>query len=466
MSYLRRLTRAANHPFSNNSMLSTILLFFLFVSQSFSLEGKPSETTSVAVLSGDFERITYTLPSADGLHSLQFANLNSDDWPDVIISVYAHLNHQNGVYVYLHTQNRLHPYESCTRYPVSKQLRNFAVGDVDGDGDLDLVVPDSGLTNKAGFIAGNSSIQVLCNDGRGAFSPGQKIPVHYPKVNWPVTRRQNSPLGPVDVKLVDLDGNGSLDLVLSRFGLPNVDIFLNDKSGNYVYSESIAGTYFSPSVAAGDLNKDGLVDLVFVHGYLDQYIPNQVAVALQSISNGKRTWIVTDLTKVDGIGADAWGVALSDLDADGSLDCVVTHVHDFALTGLETSRIMLGTYNQASGRMNFQTIDASLREPLYPRIVDFNGDGKPDILVSDHVRDQLLVLLNPGPPSGKLPSQEWNKILIHLDRPYPFVTDGADVNHDGKMDLAVPFLFDKIRDGPARALRIVPSATWQLLLQK
>ena len=90
---------------------------------------------------------------------------------------------------------------------INSSGEHIAIGDIDGDNDIDLVLGTS--------VTGSTALQVLLNDGAGTFSV-----VDYDGVN------------PSEVHLVNIDGDGDLDLVMIRSGgTRRVIVRLNDGTG-------------------------------------------------------------------------------------------------------------------------------------------------------------------------------------------------------------------------------------------
>jgi hypothetical protein len=114
-----------------------------------------------------------------------------------------------------------------------------ALGDIDADGDLDAIV-----ANGDGSVA--IPTLVLLNDGAGRFSDaGLRLgPTAW---GFPV--------------LGDLNGDGSLDLIVTNFGLPG-DVWLNDGTGNFIEGPQLGRSDASLSAALGDLNGDGALDVL------------------------------------------------------------------------------------------------------------------------------------------------------------------------------------------------------------
>jgi len=157
---------------------------------------------------------------------------------------------------------------------------DVALGDLDGDGDLDLVVAARGAN------------RVWSNDGAGTLSDtGQSLGV----------------ADSSSVVLGDYDRDGDLDAAFGNGSAQANTVWLNDGSGVFTDSGQAMGGATTTAVACGDLDRDGDLDLVSA---------NFGADSRAWLNNGAGSFTAGDFITL----TDAQDVALGDLDSDGDLD--------------------------------------------------------------------------------------------------------------------------------------------------
>jgi hypothetical protein len=122
-----------------------------------------------------------------------------------------------------------------------------ALGDVDGDGALDLVAP----------LVGGNAIAVLRGDGRGGFQHASGSP------------RPTELARPYGIALGDLDGNGTLDIVAIHDDTDRVTVLLSGEGGSLQPapgSPAALGRRVGPRIELADMDDDGHLDLVAAGG--------------------------------------------------------------------------------------------------------------------------------------------------------------------------------------------------------
>jgi hypothetical protein len=216
--------------------------------------------------------------------------------------------------------------------------------------------------------------------------------------------------GAASVAVGDFNRDGRLDLAVANSDDYNVSILLGDGTGNFTLASSPGAGYQPESVAAGDFNGDGKLDLA---------VANQMSTNV-SILLGDGTGHFK-LASSPAVGYGPVSVAVGDFNGDGKLDLVVAN----ALSN--TVSILLG---YGTGHFKLASSPAAGSSPSSVAVGDFNGDGKLDLAVGNYGSNTVSILLGDGTGNFTLASS-------------PAVGEGpmsvavGDFNGDGKLDLAV-----------------------------
>ena len=217
----------------------------------------------------------------------------------------------------------------------------------------------------------------------------------------------------------DLDNDGDLDIVLANLA-GNNNIFWNEGGLNFRKDEMEHGS--SRAVATVDVDADGWLDIVFT---------TRVGTPILWRNTGEGSF---EQTPMPGVDEHAYSMVWADLDADGDLD-LVTGSYDTSLEKELRDSFMFGNgagvfvyTNQGDGTFESERL-AEKSQALTIQLIDFNMDGRKDILVGNDfftVRDYVWLASDAGWISAE-PLQTTTENTMSFDL--------GDINNDGSQEL-------------------------------
>lgn len=280
---------------------------------------------------------------------------------------------------------------SAGHVPGGEDPNDFALADLDGDGDTDIVVAN----HETDYLT------LLLGDGRGAFEPASNSPL-----------RINVRPHPHAVRAADFNADGLIDLAVDH-----------REAGGLLVLQGLGGSQFdAPGIVAdaggdpywgmavGDLDGDGRPDVVTPN-------PDEVGVLI-NVSGDEIAF--NRATPVPAMSPFA--VGLGDLNDDGHLDLIAAPGQ-----GSPVAQLFLG-----DGTGEFEEFDGS---PFRAgsgakRIVvgDFNGDGADDAAIASYESSDVLILLGGDATirTAYVPGGE-----------HPWGMAVSDLNRDGRDDLVI-----------------------------
>jgi hypothetical protein len=180
-------------------------------------------------------------------------------------------------------------------------------------------------------------------------------------------------------------------------------------------------------VATGDINGDGKPDLVFATNDTTSY---SVVVLLNTTAPGATTPTFAPAADF-ATGRAPLGVAIGDLNGDGKPDLAVSNQNSNSVSVLLNTTAPGATTPSFAGKQDFTVGN----EPVSVAIDDFNGDGEPDLAVANKYSASVSVLLNTTAPGATTSTFAADQEFATST--FPRSVSVGDVNGDGKPDLVV-----------------------------
>jgi len=303
------------------------------------------------------------------------ADFNGDGYKDLSI-----IDGLSSVVIYLNDQTGGFPQPEW--WDISYYPRFLDTGDLDGDGDRDVLVSTGTSTGRAHPFLG---------DGAGDFTAGTAA---------------SAGSYPYNCAVGDLDRDGYDDAILTSSG-GGINVLYSNATGDLsapVYHATGSGPQ---QVAVADLDGDQWPDLVVANEYED------TVSVLMNDGNG-------DLLGANDLESwlGTYGVAVADFNLDGR--------PDIASGGYDGVEIFLGN---GSGSFRYGvTVSTDAYSVEYLTVADFNNDGRPDLAAAQYW-DPVMILLGKG-------NGEFVEVLTGEE-----VSGGlqaADMDRDGNADLIIP----------------------------
>lgn len=281
----------------------------------------------------------------------------------------------------------------------------LGLGDVNGDGNMDISAPKPSRWYDIDYS--ENGVDIYSGDGNGVFSFLHTIPL------------DDSQLGSSnEVEIADLDDDGLMDMVVSTFS--GIKVFFGDGSGNRWNEQSpphLKSTEIS-GVGVGDLNGDGLLDLVGT--------PYQRSEDVEMYIQGTlRSWRDVPFEETSA----GFGTKIIDVDLDGNDDVVYGTLDEGIRVWLGQGEVTMTGFPSTDGSQGLPTSDGHWDQV---ELSDINNDGKPDLVAAINSRPTIHCFIN-DLPTG------WFEVFTGEDELYvggdAYGANFGDWNGDGQMDI-------------------------------
>jgi hypothetical protein len=330
-------------------------------------------------------------------YTLAFGDLNNDDQLDIVVGNTAVSN----IIVFLINLETTFATETSYLTGSGPHPYSIVVGDINDNGKQDVVVAN----------AGTNDVQILFDYNHG-------IPING------VTYSTGSGSHPQSVILADFNDDHQLDIAVANSWNDNINVFLG--FGHEVFGTPTThstGSGSNPSsIAAGDINKDGWMDIVVANQNRDNV---GVFIACDYTTFIQDTILIPDLLPTPN------SVATGDFNNDHQWDIVVAN------KAANNIGIYLGNGNGTFGtQITYSTGTSS--SPVFVAVGDFNNDNNSDIVVADYNTNNIRIFLGYG--NGSFADQgasDGNRVN------YPVSIGIGDFDNDSFSDIVV---VNKIKD--------------------
>lgn len=333
--------------------------------------------------------------------------LNNDGFPDIAVMVdYGGSNDSLKIY----TGNGTGGYTMTSKVLVG-MISDAAISlaDIDNDGDIDVA---------ASIYTSASDIKFFTNNGSGVMTAGNIVSAGYclslvpgdlngdgwvdfvaSSGNWYINKLMNNQNGTFTssqinsngaeaVVVADFNNNGALDIVASRFGSTQYEVYLGSGTGGFTSQGVVAAACPIGKIVAGDFNQDAKPDICY-----SSYTNNMIVTA---ISNGDGTFMAPTTVAA----TNARDVRIGDFDGDGFID-VESQIYTGGTPGFYLFK------GSSPGTLSAPVTipgSTSITGHCSASVSDFNVDGKPDLVTANSGSNTMQIQYYKTPLSVTIPT--------------------------------------------------------------
>lgn len=353
------------------------------------LNGDPAIKTADLYYNDGFGKFTKKDdPDLEGVTfgSISFGDIDNDGDQDLLITG---SNISNDYVANLYINDGLGNFKDKNNTPfIGVRSSSAEFADVDNDGDLDVLICGQNS-------AGSGETRLYTNNGLGDFEENLNT-----SFIW---------MADGDISFGDVDGDDDLDLIITGLHSPAsnartiAELYINDGNGTFsLANESPFKPLISGTVSLADINGDGDLDVLLTGSSNAENPPVNMSILYTNNGNGEFTEVKD--TPFEGVVLSSADFA--DIDGDDDLDVLITGKNNSPVSSENYSAKLY--INDGSGTFT-EELNTAFEDVAFGSVsfADVDGDEDPDVLITGWRK---------GAPSTSIAKLYLNQFVTSADK--------------------------------------------------